>query len=168
MDINSVRLSRAWPTGISTVLCNAYALCNMCHLQVLKTCDSKIAEYTFPHLDSAFGLTHVMATEFIAADKKIWGAVSQLHAKGWTLEESIHESTGVRSDISSLLQPRPLTSRTQRRRKRERDPVTLCMKFKAGECKRNDCHYQHGCANRLQNGRPCMQNHAAKDHRGST
>ena len=90
-----------------TVLRNAYALCNMCHLQVLKTFDSKIAEYTFPHLDSKLGLRHVMATEFIAADKKIWGAVSQLHAKGSTLEESIHEMTVVWSDISSLVQPRP-------------------------------------------------------------
>ena len=40
------------------------------------------------------------------------------------------------------------------------------MKFNAGECKRNDCHYHHGCARRLQNGRPCMQNHAAQDHKG--
>ena len=47
--------------------------------------------------------------------------------------------------------------------------VTLCMKFNAGECKRgSDCHYHHGCSIRLGNGRPCMQNHAAKDHKGST
>ena len=36
--------------------------------------------------------------------------------------------------------------------------VTLCMKFNAGECKRTDIHYHHGCAHRLQHGRPCMQN----------
>ena len=29
-------------------------------------------------------------------------------------------------------------------------------------------HCHHGGAHRLQNGRPCKQNHAAKDHRGST
>ena len=47
--------------------------------------------------------------------------------------------------------------------------VTLCMKFNAGECKRgSDCHYHHGCSFHLGNGRPCMQNHAAKDHKGST
>ena len=90
MDINSVQFSRDWLNRISTVLRNAYAWCSMCHLQVLKTCDSKIAEYTFPYLHSELGLRHVMATEFIAADKKRWGAISQLHAKGWTLGGSIH------------------------------------------------------------------------------
>ena len=102
MDINSVRFSRAWLNRISTVLHNAYAyaLCNMCQMP-------KLAEFTFPHLNSESGLRHVMAIEFIAADKKIWRAIPQLHAKGWTREESIHEMTVVRSDISSLLKPRP-------------------------------------------------------------
>ena len=102
MDINSVRFPRAWLNRISTVLRNAYAyaLCNMCQMP-------KLAEFTFPHLNSESGLRHVMAIEFIAADKKIWRAIPQLHAKGWTREESIHEMTVVRSDISSLLKPRP-------------------------------------------------------------
>ncbi len=56
MDINSVRFSRDWHTRIPTVVRNAYALCNRCHLQALKTSDSKIAEYTFPHLDSGVGI----------------------------------------------------------------------------------------------------------------
>lgn len=42
------------------------------------------------------------------------------------------------------------------------------MKYNAGECKRDNCHYFHACSIRLPSGRPCMQNHAAKDHRGST
>lgn len=46
--------------------------------------------------------------------------------------------------------------------------VTRCMKHNAGECKRDNCHYFHACSIRLPSGRPCMQNHAAKDHRGST
>lgn len=46
--------------------------------------------------------------------------------------------------------------------------VTRCMKYNAGECKRDNCHYFHACSIRLPSGRPCMQNHAAKDHRGST
>ena len=35
MDINSVRFSREWLNRISTLLRNAFALCNMCHLPVL-------------------------------------------------------------------------------------------------------------------------------------
>ena len=47
--------------------------------------------------------------------------------------------------------------------------VTLCMKFNADEWKQgSDCHHHHGCSIRLGNGRPCMQNHAAKDRKGST
>ena len=76
LDINSVRFSCEWLNRISTFLCNAYALCNMCHLQVLKTFDSKISEHTFPQLDSEVGLRHLVATEFIAADKKSYGELS--------------------------------------------------------------------------------------------
>ena len=97
VEMNSVRFSREWPNRISTVLRNPYTLCHMCQLQVLKTFDSKIS---FPQLDSELGLRHVVTTEFIAADKKIWGAISQLQGKGWSLEESIHEMIVVRSDIS--------------------------------------------------------------------
>ena len=43
------------------------------------------------------------------------------------------------------------------------------MKYNTGECRRGDsCPYFHACSVRLQSGRPCMQQHAAKDHRGST
>ena len=114
--------------------------------------------------------------------------------------------TVVRSDISSLLQPRPripkqlppprdgkgkghkgkgggkgkgskgkTKSYTFDKRNQctygfnDNKKVTLCMKCNAGECRRGDgCPYFHACSARLQNGRPCMQGHAAKDHRGST
>ena len=108
IDINSVRFSRDWLNRTSTVLRNAYALCGMCHLQVFKALDSKISEHTFPHLDSELGVRHVIAQEFFSADKKIWGVISQLYSRGtWTFEECLNELTVVRSDISSLLQPRP-------------------------------------------------------------
>ena len=108
IDINSVRFSRDWLNRTSTVLRNAYALCGMCHLQVSKAFDSKTSEHTFPHLDNEPGLRHLMAQEFFSADKKIWNAISQLYSRGtWTFEECLNEITVVRSDISSLLQPRP-------------------------------------------------------------
>ena len=104
MDINTARFSRDWLNRTSTVLRNAYALCGMCHLQVFKAFDTKISEHAFPHLDSALGLRHVMAQEFFAADKKIWGVISQPYSRGtWSFEECLNELTVVRSDISSLL-----------------------------------------------------------------
>ena len=217
IDINSVRFSLDWLNGISTVLRNAYALCGMCHLQVFKAFDSQISEHTFPHLDNKLGLRHVMAQDFFWADKKIWNVISQLwnvisqlYSRGtWTFEECLNKLTVIRSDISSLLQPRP---RIPKQLPPPRDGkgkgkghykgnfshkgggkgktksvtfdkkhnwctwgfhnnqrVTLCMKFNAGECTRGlDCYYHHGCFVRLGNRRPRMQNHAAKDHKGST
>ena len=208
MDITSVRFSRDWFHRPSTVLRNAYVLCGMCHLQVFKAFDAKIAEHTFVQLDQELGLRHVVAQEFFSADKKIWGVISNLYSQGsWSFEECLHEVTVVRSDISSLLQPRP---RVPKQLPPLRDPkgkghkgkgsgkgkggkgktksftfdkrnqctygfndnkkVTLCMKHNAGECRRGDsCPYFHACSARLQSRRPCiMQQHAAKDHRGST
>ena len=108
IDINSVRFSRDWLNRTSTVLRNAFALCGMCHLQVFKAFDSKISEHTFPHLKNELGLRHVMAQEFFSADKKIWNVISQLYSRGtWTFDECLNELTVERSDISSLLQPRP-------------------------------------------------------------
>ena len=108
MDINSVRFSRDWLSRTQTVLRNAYSLCGMCHLQIFKAFDAKINEHTFAHLDSELGLRHVMAQEFFAADKKIWNTVAVLYSTGtWSLDECLNEMTVVRSDISSLLQPRP-------------------------------------------------------------
>ena len=121
MDISSVRFSRDWFHKTSTVLRNAYVLCGMCHLQVFKAFDAKIAEHTFVQLDQELGLRHVVAQEFCSADKKIWGAISNLYSQGsWSFEECLHEMTVVRSDISSLLQPRPRIPKQRRRTQRKR------------------------------------------------
>ena len=212
IDINSVRFSRDWLNRTFTVLRYAFALCGMCHLQIFKAFDAKISENTFPQRHNQLGLRHVMAQEFVAADKKIWSVISQLHSKGgWTFEECFNEMTVVRSDISSLLQPRPRipepfppprdgkgkgkgkghqkgtfyykgsgkgkTKGSTFDKKpnwctwgfHNNQRVTVCMKFNAGECRRgSDCHCHHGCVHRLGSGRPCTQNHAAKDHKGST
>ena len=177
----------------------------MCHLQVFKAFDAKIAEHTFIQLDQELGLRHAVAQEFFSAGKKIWGAITQLYSHGsWTFEECLNEITVVRSDISSLLQPRPRVPKTlppprdgkgkggkgkggkgaggegktkshffDKRNQctygfNNIHKVTLFMKYNAGECKRDNCHYFHACSVRLQSGRPCMQNHPAKAHKGST
>ena len=160
---------------------------------------------TANQLDQELGLRHAVAQEFFSADKKIWGAITQLYSHGsWTFEECLNEMTVVRSDISSLFQPRPRVPKTlppprdgkgkggkgkggkgaggegktkshffDKRNQctygfNNNHKVTLCMKYNAGECKRDNCHYFHACSVRLQSGRPCMQNHPAKAHKGST
>ena len=172
-----MRFSRESLNRIFIALRHAYALCKMCHLQILTTLDPKIYE-------------HVMATEFIAADKKIWGAVSQLQAKGWTPEESIRQMMVFRSDISSLLQPRPKvpkkrpSKRCWQRKNKEQHVQQeqqlvhlgisqqpegyLAHEIQCRWVQKNRLPLSPWSAHRLQNGRPCVQNHAAKDHRGST
>ena len=201
-----MRFGRDWFHRTYTVLRNAYVLCGMCHLQVFKAFDSKVAEHCFVQLDNELGLRHVVAQEFFSADKKIWHAIQTLYSQGtWSFEECLHEMTVVRSDISSLLQPRPRIPKAlppptgkgkghkgkgkgqkgqgkggktkshifDKRNQctygfHNNQKVTLCMKFNIGECRRENCHYFHGCSIRLPSGRPCTQNHAAKDHKGST
>ena len=136
MDITSVRFSRDWFNRTSTVLRNAYVLCGLCHLQVFKAFDAKVAEHTFVQLDQELGLRHVVAQEFFSADKKIWAAISNLYSQGsWSFEECLHEMTVVRSDISSLLQPRP---RIPKQLPPPRDPRGKGHKGKGGGKGKNE------------------------------
>ena len=205
VDINQVRFSRDWLHRASTGICNAYVLCGMCHLQVFKAFDMKVAEHTFAQLDTDLGLRHVVAQEFFSADKKIWNAIIKLYEQGsWTFEECLNEMTVVRSDISSLLQPRPRIPKAPPPLRdgkgkggkgkggkgkdgkgktkshffdeknqctygfKDNQKVTLCMKYNARDCKRDNCYFTHACSHRLPSGRPCMQSHSARNRRSST
>ena len=59
-------------------------------------------------LDQETGLRNPAILEAQSADKIIWATISELVAeRGWSLDQSIHELTHVRSDLASLLQARP-------------------------------------------------------------
>ena len=65
--------------------------------------------------------------------------------------------------IPFLRQKEPMHLRLQGQPK-----VTLCMKYNAGDCKRDNCYFTHAFSHRLPSGRPCMQSHSARNHRSST
>ena len=47
----------------------------------------------------------------MAADRKIWGVISELLAQSWSLDDALHEVTAMRNDLPSLLQLRPKVPR---------------------------------------------------------
>lgn len=97
--------------GIRTMLelaGTAYALVQGCHLGRIKAYNLKFLSLISTRLDADLGLRHVNALEAQAADRMLWGIISDLTTdRGWTLNDSLHEVTVVRSDMIGLLQPRP-------------------------------------------------------------
>ena len=106
-----MRLAAAWLEleRIQTVFRNAWALCGAAHLQNLKALDKKVRELCLQQPDAQLGLRTPTTGELIAADRKIWAAISDsdLVAQSWSLDDALHELTAIRNDVSSLLQLRP-------------------------------------------------------------
>ena len=86
----------------------AYALVQAAHMGRLKAYSVKFMSLISSRLDNELGLRHVTALEAQAADRHLWGIMHDLMVdKGWSLNDSLHEITTGRSDMMSLLQPRP-------------------------------------------------------------
>ena len=107
VPVEHMRLAAAWLERIQTVFRNAWALCGAAHLQNLKALDKKVRELCLQQPDAQLGLRTPTTGELIAADRKIWAAISDLVAQSWSLDDALHELTAIRNDVSSLLQLRP-------------------------------------------------------------
>ena len=97
--------------GVRTMLelvATAYALVQGCHLGRVKAYNLKFLGLFSTRLDADLGLRHVNVLESPAADRMLWGIITDLTTdKGWSLNDSLHEVTVLRSDMIGLLQPRP-------------------------------------------------------------
>ena len=98
--------------GIRTMLelvATAYALVQGCHLGRVKAYNLKFLGLISTRLDADLGLRHVNVLEAPAADRMLWGIIiaNLTTDKGWSLNDSLHEVTVLRSDMIGLLQPRP-------------------------------------------------------------
>ena len=111
LSLDHRSLSPGWFLRCQTVFRNALALCNAAHLANLKLFDARVAEFALAQPGS--GLRGVSTQEVLAADRKLWQAITDLLAKKWTLDDALYEMTNIRNDISSLLQPRPASSITR-------------------------------------------------------
>ena len=68
----------------------------------------EVYEPDFQPLGQRIGSSPCDGLEAQAADRHLWGIMHDLMVdKGWSLNDSLHEITTVRSDMMSLLQPRP-------------------------------------------------------------
>jgi len=86
------------------------ALCKGAHLGNLRAFSHKFLSFLTVRLDNDLGLRCPNVLEAQSADKAIWGSISDLlNEQNWTLDECLCEFTNVRSDLATLLQPRPKT-----------------------------------------------------------
>lgn len=86
----------------------SYALVQAAHMGRLRAYSVKFMSLISSRLDNDLGLRHVTALEAQAADRHLWTIMHDLMVdKGWTLNDCLHEITTLRSDMMSLLQPRP-------------------------------------------------------------
>ena len=92
----------------------AMAMVGVCHLAAVKDYYTRFLSFMTHRLDSEAGLRNPSILEAQAADKHMMGVVCELVSeRGWTWEDSFHEITHIRSDMTSYLQARPKIVRVQ-------------------------------------------------------
>ena len=86
----------------------AVSLVGSCHLQRLKAYTLKFMGLLTQRQDSDSNLRNANILEAQAADKQLWQIIHDLVTdSNFTLDDALHEVTQYRSDMQSLLQPRP-------------------------------------------------------------
>lgn len=86
----------------------AYALVQGAHLGRLRAYSVKFVGLISSRLEADTGLRHVTPLEAQAADRHLWNIIHDLTSdRNWSLNDSLHEVTTMRSEMMGLLQPRP-------------------------------------------------------------
>ena len=92
--------------GLNTL---GLALVKAAHLGSLRMYERKFLKLAFQRYEAGSGLRGPTAEEMMAADRRLWDIIAELvNSKKWSLDDAIAEVVDVRSDMASLLQPRPL------------------------------------------------------------
>ena len=77
-------------------------------MHTLKSYVHKFIALATVKFDSDSSLRPPNCAEMQQADRAVWEKIAFLYnEQGWSLDDSIHEFTEIRSDLHSLLQPRP-------------------------------------------------------------
>lgn len=88
----------------------ALALVDSCHLQRLKSYTLRFMGFLTQRFDPDSNLRTANVLEAQSADKQLWQVMYDLVVdENWSLNDALNEVTVVRSDMASLLQPRPKT-----------------------------------------------------------
>ena len=111
LDINNQGMGVNAIRNMLEVHNTALALVGACHLQRLRAYTLKFMGFLTQRLDSDSGLRPPNVLESQAADKALWQMIHDLVIdQKFTLDNALHEMTHLRSDMASLLQPRPKIS----------------------------------------------------------
>ncbi|CAE7409115.1 unnamed protein product [Symbiodinium sp. CCMP2592] len=95
-------------TQLLSLAANAIALCQGAHLGSLKLYNKRFMRICFTKYEAAASLRGPTTMEAQAADRRCWEIISDLvNVHHWKLDDVLHEVAEVRSDLHSLLAPRP-------------------------------------------------------------
>ena len=111
LDINNTGMGVNAIRNMLDIHNTALALVGACHLQRLRAYSLRFMSFLTQRLDSDSGLRTPNVLEAQAADKQLWSIIHDLVMdQGFTLDNALHEITQLRTDMASLLQPRPKVS----------------------------------------------------------
>ena len=111
-DIHEGPASYSLISQLLTLAANAIALCQGAHLGSLKLYNKKFLRLCFTKYEASSNLRGPTVMEAQAADKRCWELISDLvNQHSWKLDDALHELSEVRSDMSSLLAPRPFINK---------------------------------------------------------
>ena len=111
LDINNQGMGVNAIRNMLEVHNTALALVGACHLQRLRAYTLKFMGFLTQRLDSDLGLRPPNVLESQAAMEALWQMIHDLVIdQKFTLDNALHEVTHLRSDMASLLQPRPKIS----------------------------------------------------------
>ncbi|CAE7502271.1 unnamed protein product [Symbiodinium sp. CCMP2592] len=95
-------------TQLLSLAANAIALCQGARLGSLKLYNKRFMRICFTKYEAAASLRGPTTMEAQAADRRCWEIIADLvNVHHWKLDDALHEVAEVRSDLHSLLAPRP-------------------------------------------------------------
>ncbi|CAE7294548.1 unnamed protein product, partial [Symbiodinium necroappetens] len=111
-EIHDGPASYAFISQMLSLASTSIALCQGAHLGALKMYNKKFLQLCFTKYEPASNLRGPTSLEAQAADKRAWEILSDLvNQRAWKLDDALHEVSEVRSDLASLLAPRPHVSK---------------------------------------------------------
>ncbi|CAE7785030.1 unnamed protein product [Symbiodinium sp. CCMP2592] len=107
-DIHEGPASFGLVTQLLSLAANAIELCQGAHLGSLKLYNKRFMRICFTKYEAAASLRGPTTMEAQAADRRCWEIIADLvNVHHWKLDDALHEVAEVRSDMHSLLAPRP-------------------------------------------------------------
>ena len=110
IPLENMKLSAEWLMKTQQVFRNAWVMVGAAHLQIFKKFDDKFFSLAMKCHSPESMLRSVNLAELLEADKFLWGEISSLLSKKWSLNDALNELTSARADIYGVLQPRPRAS----------------------------------------------------------